>query len=110
MAGIVVEDAVDVHERLTEKLAIESLTPSSLFFSEDFTTSRLHIALRRIVSLAFAFVGLLLTAPLMVLIAVVIKMDSYGPVFLYKNGWTARADFSLSQISYDVPYRVREGI
>ena len=85
MAGSIVEDAVDVHERLTKKLAIESLTPSSLFFSEDFTASRLHIALRRIVSLAFAFVGLLLTAPLMILIAVVIKMDSYGPVFFIQE-------------------------
>jgi sugar transferase (PEP-CTERM system associated) len=85
MAGCVVEDAIEVHERLTKKLAIESLAPSYLLFSEDFTASRLQITLRRLVSLAFALVGLILTAPLMLLLAVVIKMDSNGPVFFIQD-------------------------
>jgi exopolysaccharide biosynthesis polyprenyl glycosylphosphotransferase len=85
MAGIIVEDGIEVHERLTEKLAIESLTPSFLFFSEDFTKSRLQMALRRIVSLVFALVGFLLTFPLMALIAFVIKIDSSGPVFFIQD-------------------------
>jgi exopolysaccharide biosynthesis polyprenyl glycosylphosphotransferase len=85
MAGILVEDGIEVHERLTEKLAIESLTPSFLFFSRDFTKSRLQMALRRAVSLLFALGGLVLTAPLMALIAFVIKMDSQGPVFFIQS-------------------------
>ena len=85
MAGIVVEDGIEVHERLTEKLAIESLTPSFLFFSGDFTKSRFQMALRRVVSLVFALVGLVLTAPLMALIALAIKLDSYGPVFFVQD-------------------------
>ena len=92
MAGCIVEDAVNVHERLTEKLAIESLTPSTLFFSENFTASRFQMALRRIVSFNVALVGLLLTAPFMVLIALAIKMDSTGPVFFIQDrcGWHGR--------------------
>jgi len=85
MAGIIIEDSIEVHERLTEKLAIESLTPSFLFFSEDFTKSRLQMALRRMVSLVVALVGLLLTFPLMVLIALMIKMDSSGSVFFIQD-------------------------
>jgi exopolysaccharide biosynthesis polyprenyl glycosylphosphotransferase len=85
MAGVVVEDGIEVHERLTEKLAIESLTPSFLFFSEDFTKSRFQMALRRIVSLASALVGILLTFPLMVLIALAIKIDSSGSVFFIQD-------------------------
>ena len=85
MAGIIVEDGVEVHERLTEKLAIESLTPSFLFFSEDFTKSRFQMALRRVVSLAFALVGILLTFPLMVFIALMIKIDSSGSVFFIQD-------------------------
>ena len=92
MAGSIVEDAVDVHERLTKKLAIESLTPSDLFFSKDFNTSRLKMSSRHIVSLAFAFVVLFLVAPFMVLIAILIKMDSYGPVLFIQDrcGWHGR--------------------
>lgn len=85
MAGIIVEDSIEIHERLTEKLAIESLTPSFLFFSEDFTKSRFQMALRRMISLVFALVGLLLTFPLMVLIALMIKMDSSGSVFFIQD-------------------------
>jgi exopolysaccharide biosynthesis polyprenyl glycosylphosphotransferase len=85
MSGIVVEEGIEVHERLTEKLAIESLTPSFLFFSGDFTKSRLQLALQRIVSLVFALAGLVLMAPLMVLIALGIKADSRGPVFFIQD-------------------------
>ena len=85
MAGIIVEDGIEVHERLTEKLAIESLNPSFLFFSGDFTKSRLQMALRQTVSLVFALVGLVLTAPLMALIALAIKLDSRGPVFFIQD-------------------------
>ncbi|MBI3302445.1 MAG: exopolysaccharide biosynthesis polyprenyl glycosylphosphotransferase [Deltaproteobacteria bacterium] len=93
MAGILVEDGIEVHERFTGKLAIESLTPSFLIFSKDFKKSRLQTALRRVVSLATAAVGLILTLPLMVLIAAAIKLDSAGPVFFVQEragvgGWS----------------------
>ena len=42
--GIAVEDAVDLYERLTGKLAIESLTPSNLISSTDFRKSHLDLA------------------------------------------------------------------
>jgi sugar transferase (PEP-CTERM system associated) len=81
LAGIVVEDGVKVYERLTRKLAIEAVTPSTLIFSPEFRKSRLQLGLRRAISLAVATVGLLLTAPLMLLAAAAIKLDSPGPVF-----------------------------
>jgi lipopolysaccharide/colanic/teichoic acid biosynthesis glycosyltransferase len=85
MNGVVVEDGIEVHERFTEKLAIESLTPSFLFFSKNFTKSRLQLTLQRTLSLAFAVTGLVITAPLMVLIATAIKLDSKGPVFFVQE-------------------------
>jgi exopolysaccharide biosynthesis polyprenyl glycosylphosphotransferase len=85
MNGVVVEDGIEVHERFTEKLAIESLTPSFLFFSKNFTKSRLQLTLQRALSLAFAVAGLVITAPLMVLIAIGIKLDSEGPVFFVQE-------------------------
>src|SRR5437762_6092327 len=78
--GILIEDGVAVYERLTGKLAIESLTPSFLIFSPDFAKSRLQLGLRRAVSLGVAALGLLLTAPLMAVVALAIKAISPGPV------------------------------
>jgi exopolysaccharide biosynthesis polyprenyl glycosylphosphotransferase len=79
--GILVEDGLQTYEHFTGKLAIEALTPSFLIFSGAFRKSRLVIAFRRVSSLAVAAAGLVLTAPLMLLIAVAIKLDSRGPVF-----------------------------
>jgi sugar transferase (PEP-CTERM system associated) len=80
-AGLVVEDGVDLYERLTGKIAIENLTPSQLIFSPAFHISRRRRLVRRLVSLAVAAVGLAVTGPLMVAIAAAIRLDSPGPVF-----------------------------
>ncbi len=79
--GILVDDGLQTYEQLTQKLAIEALTPSLLIFSGRVWKTRLHLALPRLLSLAVAAVGLVLTAPIMALIAVAIKLDSEGPVF-----------------------------
>jgi sugar transferase (PEP-CTERM system associated) len=79
--GTLVEDGLQTYENLTGKLAIEALTPSFLIFSGALRKSRAQLALRRAVSLTAAVVGLVLTAPLMALIALAIKLDSDGPVF-----------------------------
>jgi exopolysaccharide biosynthesis polyprenyl glycosylphosphotransferase len=79
--GILVEDGLRTYESFTGKLPIESLTPSFLIFSGAFRKSRLQLALRRTTSLVAAAIGLLLTAPLMVVIAAAIALDSRGPVF-----------------------------
>jgi len=79
--GILVEDGLTTYENFTGKLAIEALTPSFLIFSGAFRKSRLLLAVRRLISLGTAAVGLVLTAPLMVLVALATKLDSRGPVF-----------------------------
>jgi exopolysaccharide biosynthesis polyprenyl glycosylphosphotransferase len=78
--GILVEDGLRAYEYFTGKLPIESLTPSFLIFSGAFRKSRLQLALRRTTSLLAAVAGLLLTAPLMAVIALAIKLDSRGPI------------------------------
>jgi exopolysaccharide biosynthesis polyprenyl glycosylphosphotransferase len=79
--GILVEDGLRTYEYFTGKLPIESLTPSFLIFSGAFRKSRLQLAARRATSLLAAAVGLLITAPLMAVIAVAIALDSRGPIF-----------------------------
>jgi sugar transferase (PEP-CTERM system associated) len=83
--GIVVEEGIEVYERLTGKLAIESLTPSCLVFSRDFERPLWHIAVRRTVSLMAAAVGLILSLSLMGIIAVLILLDSGGPILFVQE-------------------------
>lgn len=85
MQGVVVEDGIEAYERLSGKLAVESLTPSYLIFSKDFEKPRMQTAIRRAVSLVIAVIGLILTAPLMVLIGILVKLDSKGPVIFVQE-------------------------
>ena len=79
--GIVVEDGVETYERLTGKLAIETLRPSSLIFSRDVGRYQLDLAVARAISLVVSLVGLVVTAPLIALVGLLIRLDSPGPVF-----------------------------
>jgi len=63
LRGIMIEDAAVFYERLTGKIAIEALTPSSLIFSQDFRVPRLALCLGRALSLGVALVGLVVLAP-----------------------------------------------
>jgi exopolysaccharide biosynthesis polyprenyl glycosylphosphotransferase len=78
--GVPVEDGSQVFERVTGKLAIETLTPSQIIFSDRGRGSRTQAAVSRLLSLLAATVALAITLPLIGLIAAAIKLDSAGPV------------------------------
>ncbi len=83
--GCIVEDGVNVYERLTGKLAIETLTPSNLIFSGDFKKSRLDLGAGRAISLLVSVVGMIVLSPLLGFVALLIKLDSLGPVFFVQE-------------------------
>jgi len=78
--GVVVEDGVEFYERLTGKIAIEALTPSSLIASRDFRKSHFDLVFGHAVSVVFSLTALVLLAPLLAAIALAIRLDSPGPV------------------------------
>jgi sugar transferase (PEP-CTERM system associated) len=91
LRGLQIEDAADIYEMITGKIAVQNLRPSWLIFSEGFKTSRLTLAYKRLFSIIFSFLGILVSWPIMVLVALAIKLDSPGPVFyaqerIGKNG------------------------
>jgi exopolysaccharide biosynthesis polyprenyl glycosylphosphotransferase len=95
--GIIVEDALEFYERLTGKIAIEALNPSALILSsKGFRNHGAAEVMARIVSLIVATIGLVLTAPLLAIIAVAIKLDSRGPVlFVQKRAGRNGRPFGL---------------
>ena len=78
--GVVVEDALDLCERLTGKMAIEALTPGPLILSKGFTNSGAPERVARAASVVIAAAGLVFLSPVLALIAAAIKLDSKGPV------------------------------
>jgi len=78
--GIAVRDGVDVYETLTGKIPLESLRLSWLLFSPGFQISRGRRLSKRAVSLLLSLTAFVLTLPLMILVALAIRLDSQGPV------------------------------
>ncbi|MGD8386293.1 MAG: TIGR03013 family PEP-CTERM/XrtA system glycosyltransferase [Desulfobacteraceae bacterium] len=78
--GLSVIDGESFYEEITGKLLVEKLNPSWLIFSEGFRKSAFSRFLKRLVGFVLAVVMGLLLTPLMVLVAVAIKLDSPGPV------------------------------
>jgi exopolysaccharide biosynthesis polyprenyl glycosylphosphotransferase len=78
--GVAVEQGVEFYERLTSRLAIDSLTPSALIFSGGFRRRRFAGGVGRGMSLLLSALALVVTAPLWPLLALAIRLDSRGPV------------------------------
>jgi sugar transferase (PEP-CTERM system associated) len=84
LRGVRVEDVTTVYERMTGKLLVEDLRPSWLIFSDGFRASRLTRQTKRAFDLVLASVGLLVGAPLMLLTAIAVWLESGDPV-LYRQ-------------------------
>jgi sugar transferase (PEP-CTERM system associated) len=78
--GIEVIDGNSFYEMLTGKLIVKAINPSWLIFSDGFRQSRTRRVLKRSIDLILACTMLILLLPLIGLIALLIKMDSKGPV------------------------------
>ncbi len=79
--GIEVIDGHMLYEEEAGRLFIDVLRPSALIFSTGFRRRWITMALKRLVDIVISIVGLLVLAPFMAAIALLIKLDSPGPVF-----------------------------
>ena len=84
-AGVSVEDAHTVFERISGRIALERLSPSWLIFSDGFRKSRFLLTAKRGFDIAASIFGILLTAPVMALTALAILVESGRPVFFRQN-------------------------
>lgn len=81
LQGIRVEDWPTFYEKLTGKIIIHNLRPSWLIFADGFTRNHRTIIIKRLTDIVLAVVGLCVALPVIVLIALLTKLDSRGPVF-----------------------------
>ena len=67
-------------EKLSGRIPIDSLSPSFFIFNEGFRKSRILLAIRRVVSAIVAALALVVLLPVFLVIAILIMLDSPGPV------------------------------
>jgi sugar transferase (PEP-CTERM system associated) len=78
--GIDVLEGNSFYEMLTGKLIVEAINPSWLIFSQGFQKPLIKRFIKRTIDLTLSFSMLVLLSPLIILAAVLIKLDSKGPI------------------------------
>lgn len=79
--GIEIFEAVSFYERVAGKLRVDWLKPSTLIFSEGFNRINLIRIAKRVSDVFFSVIGLLVSLPIFLMIPLLIKLSSKGPVF-----------------------------
>lgn len=94
--GVRVQEGGEVYESVTGKVPLESLHLSWLLFSPGFRVSPPLLLYKRIASLIVSAIALVLSLPIMALIAIAIRVDSAGPaIFRQKRVGGAGKIFTL---------------
>jgi sugar transferase (PEP-CTERM system associated) len=84
LAGIKVIDFLDFWERETRTIDLEALKPSWLFYSDGFRCGPVDEFVKRAFDVVVSLSVLLLTLPLLVATACLIKLESRGPILYHQ--------------------------
>lgn len=86
LRGVEVIDLVEFLERETGKIPVDLVTPGWLIFAEGFRQSTIRQATKRVRDIAISGIALMLTWPLLIAIAVAIKIeDGLRSPILYRQ-------------------------
>ena len=81
LRGVVIEDASLLMERVTGKLPLNGLNPSSLIFTNGFKVNALQQFARRLVSMTVSLIGLVICLPFIPFLILAVRLSSPGPIF-----------------------------
>ena len=84
LQGVTFDHLASVYEEYTGKIAVENLRPSWLIFSSGFQGVHALRAAKRASDVAAALVGLTLFAPVMLVIAIAVRLTSRGPALYHQ--------------------------
>ncbi len=83
--GIDVISGSSFYELLTGKVLVREIEPSWLIFSKGFQKSKFKAGMKRMQDIILSSILLLLLSPLLIVVAMLIKLDSKGPVFFAQD-------------------------
>lgn len=84
LSGIHVEEAAATYQTIFHRVSTRDLRPSELIFSAELGPKRQKIALQSAYSLLLALIGLSIALPVMLLVVLLVRITSRGPV-LYRQ-------------------------
>jgi sugar transferase (PEP-CTERM system associated) len=85
LSGVSFDHLASVYEEYTGKIAVENLRPSWLIFSSGFEGVHALRAAKRAIDIAAALIGLMVSLPVMAVVAVLIRMTSRGPALYHQT-------------------------
>jgi len=85
LRGIEIEEATTFFERISGKIAVETMLPSWLIYSDGFKATRMRTVLKRAADLFLSIVLLVFTVPLMLLAALAVRLDSAGAILFRQD-------------------------
>jgi len=98
VSGVDVIEGTSFFEMLTGRLYVELTNPGWFIFSEGFKKSPLKVVAKRMFDILVSTTMLLMLTPVIVIVALLIKIDSKGPIF-----------FSQERVGHNRnPYRVHK--
>jgi len=81
LQGVRIEDGTSFMERLSGKLSLNGLNPSTFIFTDGFKIKSSQQILRRITSMGVSFVALTILLPFLPFIMLAVRFTSPGPIF-----------------------------
>ena len=78
--GVRVEDAASALSGLTGRVSLRAVKPSWFVFSDGFHRSKSIDLLKRATDLAAGIIGLAAALPIMIVVALVVRLESKGPI------------------------------
>ena len=81
LKGVEIVDSPAFFEQVLGKLMVESMTPSWIIFSTGFRRSTLIAYLKRAIDILLSIIGIIFSLSLFPFIALLVKIDSHGPIF-----------------------------
>jgi sugar transferase (PEP-CTERM system associated) len=83
-AGTIIEDAADTYEMAMRRVCSRKIQPSQLIFSSMLGPRPHAITLQNFYSFVIGFAGLMISSPLMLITALLVRISSRGPI-LYRQ-------------------------
>jgi sugar transferase (PEP-CTERM system associated) len=97
--GVRVDDASSALSALTGRVALRSVKPSWFVFSDGFHRSHWNDLLKRVLDLVGGILGLVVSLPIMLLVALAVRLESKGPV-IYRQTRVGRMDKCFNVLKF----------
>ena len=81
LQGTNIHDGITFYEAVTGKILVQNVNPAWLIFSDGFQTTRLSFFFKRVLDIFLSLFGLIVSLPLTLPTAILVKLESPGPVF-----------------------------